>query len=153
MHLCVCVCVVLSRRRFRGEEEGRLSYEVVLHLQGLRQQREKVRRTLMRSRLKIGGFSFTSFIENPEILLFSSCSPVRSQGSPPPLPPPRPSPPRSPPSPPPPSPPTACGTSVESCWWQRCRRTVRRSISQLIFLCLNYLMLNVPKSFSGNQYI
>lgn len=55
--LCVTVasvCVgslfrVSSCRRFRGEEEGRLSCEVIVHLQGLRQQREKVRRTVMRS--------------------------------------------------------------------------------------------------------
>lgn len=52
---CVLVSVemigfVLSCRRFRGEEEGgRLPGEAFVHLQGLRQQREKVCLTLMMS--------------------------------------------------------------------------------------------------------
>lgn len=76
----------------------------------------------------------------------SSCSAVRSQGSLRPRPPPRPHPPPpvlpllpppppprrsplgSPPSPRRPSPPTAWGTSVESCWWRRCRLTVRTDL-------------------------
>lgn len=40
---------ILSCRRFRGEEEGRLPGEAFVHLQGLWQQREKVCLALMTS--------------------------------------------------------------------------------------------------------
>lgn len=72
---------------------------------------------------------------------FSSYSAVRSRGNRPPLPP---SPLGSPPSLPPPSPPTAWGTSVESCWWRRCRLMVRR----VVLVCSQFAFVLMK---SGNE--